>query len=224
LTANQSHLFSRKFNGKIWKTIPNTASEFLAIEVRNEDNHQVTFYILDIMQRIWLWEDVTFEEQWWINLHSFGDQELAFIYYEDGNSPDQKQMLKIDIHSQKVLGDTEGSNEQKMIGNDVIPPLHYLANTAHFITVAKFLQEKLNISPVKAVDYLERDGHIVISYYIWINDHLANFLLILDENGEVQRHELLANQLSSIGIDTFFIIRDALFTIRQKSELLIYDF
>lgn len=219
--GNQLHVFSRKFEGKIWKTLSSKTGEYLAIEVRNESQHQVSFCILNTYQRKWLWEDVIFEEPWWINLQHFGENELQFIYYEDGNSPDQKQYLNIDIHTQEV------KEESAMVVEDVSStiqlPVHYLESTDYFNTVSKYIKEKLNVAPTKAVDYLESKGLIAISYYLWQVDHLANFLLIMDNNGSIIIHELLADNLQTIGIDTFFMINSSLYTIRDKAELLIYD-
>jgi len=218
LVVNQSHVFSRKFEGKVWKTISNSSGKYLAIEVRDESKHQVSFFILDTHKRTWLWDEVTFEEQWWINLQSFAEDTLQFIYYEDGNSPEQKQYLTLDIYTQEVKEEVIDEMDSVLQA-----PIHYLEGTDHFSTVSKFMHQKLNISPVKAVDYLESQGQIAISYYLWQTDHLANFLLIMDLSGEEKSHLLLADDLQTIGIDTFFIVKSSLYTIRNKAELLIYD-
>jgi hypothetical protein len=168
--------------------------------------------------RTWIWEEITFEEQWWINLQSFTDDTLQFIYYEDGNSPEQKQYLTIDIHTHEVK--EELINEAESV---IQTPAHYLDGTDHFSTVCEFLKQKLNISTVKAVDYFESQGQIVISYYLWQSAHLANFLLIMDSTGAIKNHVLLGDGLQTIGIDTFFIVKSSLYTIRNKAELLIYD-
>jgi hypothetical protein len=218
LVDNQSHVFSRIFEGKIWKTISNASGKYLAIEVRDESKHQVSFFILNTYERTWLWDEITFEEQWWINLQSFSEQTLQFVYYEDGQSPEQKQHLTLDIHSQVVKEEVITE-----VDSTIQPPAHYLENSEHFTTVSKFLQQKFNISPVKAVDYLENQGLIVISYYLWQKEHLANFLLMIDVSGTKKSHILLADNLKSIGIDTFFMVESSLYTIRDKAELLIYD-
>ena len=219
----QSYIFNQKFGGKVWKTLSNTSGKYLAIEVRDEFKHQVSFFILNIDELVWLWENVTFEEQWWINLQVFDENQLQFIYYEDGNSPEQKQQLIIDIHTKQVLDSNNIIKKTRESSEIITPSLHYLESSNYFKTVSEFLKQKLNISPVKGVDYLENQGLVVISYYIWQSDHLANFLLLMDQKGSVKTHILLANKLASIGIDTFFVIRSLLFTVRQKEELLIYE-
>lgn len=218
-----SYVFNRKFKGKVWKMLPNSSGKYLAIEVRNEAKHQVCFFILNIENRIWLWQDVVFEEQWWINLKTFNSDQLQFVYYEDGSSPEQKQLLTIDIHTKEVIEGGDAEKEVVQVSKTIFPPLHYLETNPYFNTVSAFFRETLSLSPVKAVDYLETQGLIVISYYIWKSNDLANFLLIMDKNGSIKIHELLADQLTTIGIDTFFVIQSSLFTIRQKKELLIYD-
>ena len=202
--------------------MPNDSGKYLAIEVRDETKHQVSFFILAIENQQWLWEEVSFEEQWWINLQAFSGDEIQFVYYEDGNSPENKQTLNINIDTKKVLEEkvTLVNPSSRAI---VTPPLHYLESSTHFNTVSNFLKEKFNISPIKGVDYIETQQVIVISYYIWKDDQLANFLLIMDQDGSIRSHELLADKLSAIGIDTFFILGSSLFTIRQKEELLKYD-
>ena len=101
-------------------------------------------------------------------------------------------------------------------------PFHYSEEDAYFSTVSRFVQHYLNRRPVRSCEYLDAEGLIFISYYIEEDRALANYLLVVDTEGELLLHEKLDDQLSHPGLGTFMIIRDQLIFIKQKKELLSY--
>lgn len=103
-------------------------------------------------------------------------------------------------------------------------PVQYAADTVHFGTVKTFLSEKLNLQPVSALEYLETDRNVIISCYIQIanGNQLANFLLVVSRAGEVLLQMILDRSVTGIGLDTFFIIDDLIFFIKNKTELVSY--
>jgi hypothetical protein len=100
-------------------------------------------------------------------------------------------------------------------------PLQYYAHSSHFETVKLFLQSRLKILAVSLIEYMEFDGFIVMSVYCK-SEGLANFLIVLNVDGEVLLKELMGERLAGIGLDTFFVFAGTLFFVKEKSELVSY--
>ncbi len=105
--------------------------------------------------------------------------------------------------------------------DDVIRPQQYLDDNVYFASVKTFLDRRFNLLPVIALEYLEHDSNIFISFYAQEGE-LANYLLILSASGEVLMKEKLDEHLKGIGLDTFFIFSGCLFFVKNKVELFSY--
>jgi hypothetical protein len=103
----------------------------------------------------------------------------------------------------------------------VIRPFQYEEGTGHFDTVRDFLQARLGITPVATIDYLEFQRLIMVSVFVQENN-LANYLYVLDSGGEVLLNEKLGENLTGVGLDTFFMYSDHLIFVKNKSELITY--
>lgn len=102
-------------------------------------------------------------------------------------------------------------------------PFQYQEGTPYFDTTSKFLEEHLQLTTVGCVEYQEYEGLIFISYYLRESTGLANYLLVLREDGVTLLHEKLDEQLKGLGVDTFFILSGCLFFVQNKRELLSYQ-
>lgn len=103
----------------------------------------------------------------------------------------------------------------------VVRPQQYMMGHAYFETVQTFFQQKFNLLPVAALEYLEADGLIVVSCYFQENE-LANYLFVLSVDGTLLLKEKLDERLKGIGLDTFFILSGCLFFVKNKVELVSY--
>lgn len=97
-------------------------------------------------------------------------------------------------------------------------PHQYPADHAYFGTVKRFLETSFNLSPVVALEYLEHDSLIFISFYLGEKE-LANHLLVLSDGGEVMLKEKLDDALKGIGLDTFFLLAGSVFFVKNRVEL-----
>jgi hypothetical protein len=100
-------------------------------------------------------------------------------------------------------------------------PLQYFEQTSHFDTVKSFLEVKHQISAISVIEYLELHSLLFISYYEAGNG-LANYLIVLNTEGEVLLKEKIGEQLKGIGFDTFFILSGYLIFVKNKRELISY--
>jgi len=114
------------------------------------------------------------------------------------------------------------TQQQTPQSSGVQKPVQYTEGTANFDTVRTFLGQKLNLIPVSALEYLEANGFIFVSYYVSEID-LVNYLLVLSMDGNVVLHEKLDEHLKGIGLDTFFILSGFLIFVKNKRELVSYQ-
>jgi hypothetical protein len=104
---------------------------------------------------------------------------------------------------------------------DAIRPHQYLPEHSYFETVKIFLEQKFNLLPVMALEYLEHDSIVFISFYVQENG-LANYLFMISAEGNLLMKEKLDEQLKGIGLGTFFILSGCVFFVKNKGELVSY--
>jgi hypothetical protein len=250
-------LFSHGFDGVVWNMQVAEKAGMLIIEVRNAEKKHVSFAALDLSTNRFLWENVQFDEPWWINLSAVRGDVILLTHYTEAANPDQKSLLAYSISGRKLLwwqndfslvsvndiavagysqkygvkplvldiftgkvinGDTLESPAQNL---SVIRPLHYREGESGFETVKKYLMRIGEKELISGVDYLEHAGFVVLSVYVQ-EDGLANFLIVLDQEGTMVLREKAGGNLKGIGIDTFFILEGSLFFVKNKRELLRY--
>ena len=129
-----------------------------------------------------------------------------------------KHELVLELHSGAVL---ESPQLNVKSHENVLRPHHYPADHAYFDTVKSFLNQKFNLSPTAALEYLEHESLIFISCYLHENE-LANYLFVISPDGDLLLKEKLGEHLKGIGLDTFFILSGCVFFVRNKGELVSY--
>lgn len=96
-------LFSHVFDGVVWNTLVADKAGTLIIEIRNADRKLTTFAALDLSENSFLWENVQFDEPWWINLAAVSDDVILLTHYTDTANPDQKSLLAYSISERRLL-------------------------------------------------------------------------------------------------------------------------
>lgn len=117
--------------------------------------------------------------------------------------------------------ETPGSEDSVESPDGVVRPQQYLADNEYFASVKRFLERKFNLLPVTALEYMEHDSIIFVSFYTQ-EDELVNYLLIVSSDGQVLLHEKLDGNLKGIGLDTFFVFSGKVFFVKNKAELVSY--
>jgi len=237
--------------------LESSANKVLLLEVRRPSDRTVSFAAYDYAENRFLWQDVAFEEPWWINLSGIVGEMVLFTVYTETNNPDQKSLLAYRLRQQSiawwrndfslaaVLGKVVAGFSYKtglkelMLDGDtgavvtaekeveppqnltVIRPFHYKAGEEGFETIRAYLTGRFPGEPVLAMDYLEHGGLILISYYVRETE-LANYLIVLDTEGNEVMREKAGQNLSGIGVDTFFVLEGSLIFVKNKSEFLRY--
>jgi hypothetical protein len=94
--------FSYRFQGVVWNTLADPKNDRLFLEVRNVQEKKVSFSALNLRNNQWLWQDVAFEEPWWVSLAGVGGEILLFTVYTDTNNPDKKSLIAYDVLKNRV--------------------------------------------------------------------------------------------------------------------------
>lgn len=130
---------------------------------------------------------------------------------------------RLDLMTGQTVGENPLPNTPTNVLTEVHKPSQYRQGTPYFETVCTFLIQHCNVHPVEAIEYLEHNNLVFISYYTKQSDGLAGYLLVIDTDGHNLLLEKTGEQLKGLGVDTFFILSGCLFFVRNKHELLSYQ-
>jgi hypothetical protein len=136
--------------------------------------------------------------------------------------PETENAVLVELASGKAV--SKESAEELPAGEIFHPvyPFQYLEGNSYFETIRKFLQQNFEVTAVIGTEYLESDGLIFISYYVMEGSGLANYLLVMKEDGEQLLIEKLGEHLKGLGVETFFVLSGYLFFVKNKREILSY--
>ncbi|MBP6385603.1 MAG: DUF4905 domain-containing protein [Pseudarcicella sp.] len=107
--------------------------------------------------------------------------------------------------------------------NLLFAPHVYNLTNEYFKVFKEFLNDFLQIDAQESIEYLEFEDKILISYYIYQDNLINNYLLVIDSSKNILLHEQLSSS-KGIGLNTFVIFSGKLFFIRNKNQILIYEF
>ena len=101
-------------------------------------------------------------------------------------------------------------------------PFHFEEENSFFTKIQEYIEIIAKHKAVRVIEYLEKGDKVLISYYIYEEEKLANYMIVADEKGEILVHEKLRDALTGIGIDTFFVLKDQLIVVKNNNELQAY--
>jgi hypothetical protein len=236
------------FDGKIWNSA--FGENVMVLEIRNESKRQVYFSAIDLQRNTFLWKDLQPEKSWWLSLIGvFGNIVLLHKYSQE-QKPEALGVLVIDVTSGNLIerfdgwmyfGVAENKLTLYQVDSNNLPTYrdieldfnflerneeaiisHYSEASQYFPLIFKFLYQIINIEAQKAVDYLEVNDKIVISYYIYTENQFHNYLLITNKQKQILLHDFISSS-EGIGIDTFSIKSDTLFYVKNQNQLIGYE-
>ncbi len=161
-----------------------------------------------------------FSPRWRIDDFSFHTRVGNIIYGFSTRDGWEPATLQIDSGIvEKAPWENNIAEAKRFVQN----PILYAEGNPHFETFRSFLLQTRQQKITGAVEYLERSEITAISYYVAQPDGLANYLLVLDQEGNTLLQTVLATALKGLGTDTFFSLADCLIFVKNKSELESYQ-
>jgi Domain of unknown function (DUF4905) len=150
-------------------------------------------------------------------------ENVLTVYQLENNQPVYQNRL---LPSIKLSVETTAwqlsTTQQFNNSTSEISVTHYPEDSPHFPTIYKFLYRLLNIDVVKAVDYLEINNKIIISYYIYNNKLFQNYLLVTNRERQILLNDLIS-ETEGIGIDTFSVKSDTLLYVKNENQFIGYE-
>ncbi len=139
------------------------------------------------------------------------------------DDPDKPALFKMDIQSGELIQTTEPGSEKNFSVPDYKLPVLYTAESNHFMTIATFISQQLQMLSDLAIEYLEHHSYIIISFYTSEQNAVDNYIAVFDVEGNLLLQEKIGTGLKGIGQDTFFIYGSNLVYVKNKSELVIRE-
>lgn len=216
------------FEEKWWIGVSASLSHTILFHILDED-HQLspsTCFLFDLESKKSVWESSSFQFLRTCPSGYLGkegeEENVNFVLLEPTTSAEK--VLSMEEYELLVQGEFN-----KVENNSAAYPFHYLEGSGYFNTLKTFFSQYFGLIPVKAIDYLEYKGTIIISYYLYQTDSgssnrmLDNFLLVLDENGRKLLEKNIDSGLAGIGIETFLVIQNQLIFSKNKKEIISYS-
>lgn len=101
-TRDLSPAFRHKFSGMVWNMVAHPSKSLLFLELRDENSRLASFSALDLPRQELLWNDLTFEEKWWISLADASGSILFFTVFTNTHNPDRKSLIAYDFETRKI--------------------------------------------------------------------------------------------------------------------------
>lgn len=234
--------FSFQFKDRIWKTAIDQESGLLALELRNEEELQTTYVMLDILSGTH--EDAFTIEgaDWWSALLSVTKGHLFIEKYDDPQNPLAKSLIianandgrvfrhltghqLVEVKDQSVIlqkvEDPNSFTEEQLpehkhpdSQHEFLAPMVFPEGSDNFATVQSFLSEEIG----QQVEYLELEDVIVISYCTPLDKGFARALLVLKEEKEIYR-ATLDKKIEGVAPGAFFVFENFLIFIVERKQI-----
>jgi hypothetical protein len=202
----------------LWNLYPVKGKPWLAIEQRDDDNREVSFSLYDFELQHFVWRDVVLAERWWTILTGTTDAGLLIKVFESVENPDKSHLMCLSfetgapIEYENVLVHT----------NTAFQPFLYADGETDFELIGRFLHKKLQVSAKLAIEYLEFEDFVFISFYEGAPAAFRNHISVFSKAGEFLLNEEIGTNLKGIGVNTFFIFSNHLFFVKNKTELVTF--
>ena len=200
----------KEFEGKIWKV----CFDGTLMAVCEKTSIATNYYLINTEDLTTLGTLINPQFDGMSELSRLKDSILFFYLYPDMTDPSDFKIIQLDME-QNVTELTELPLEDI---NAKIPE-RYLETDQYFADVAGFLENKIGRSPVRALDYMEIENSILISYYLYEGQLLSLNFSIFNKKGNLVFDTVLERNLQAIGTESFTFNGDGVYFVRDGSVL-----
>ena len=103
---------------------------------------------------------------------------------------------------------------------DYLAPVRYGPRDIYFDVLSSFLKRTVGVPAPIAVDYLEANPYVVFSYYLYEQEKVAQYLLVVNRVKEILYHERLGENRQGVGRDTILYKSGYLACLRNNNEFI----
>lgn len=97
-------------------------------------------------------------------------------------------------------------------------PIRYKEGNKYFEELADFIREYSNGEAPVIIDYIDRKPYLMFSYYIYEHNKIAEYLLVVTENGECVFQDKLSEGRDGMGKSTMLLRGDTLVYLKNNKE------
>ena len=212
--------FSLTLDATIWNVLPVPGKAWVIAEERNDSTRQVSFAAIDYKNGKLLWRSSSPTETWWINLVRVTNEQVQLKIFENTSNPDKTYWQVLSLENGAVI--QEDPKIETEYTNEVVHPFQYRVGEGDFETIKIFLNERLNVIPILGVEYVEFADLVFISYYFGNPGTFNNTLVCFKKTGELLWQEEIGTNLKGIGVNTFLLVANQLFFVKNKTELVTF--
>lgn len=102
-------------------------------------------------------------------------------------------------------------------------PLLYDVENEYYSALHEFTLNYLGDKPEGSIEYFETNNHIIFSYNVVSIEGITNYFCITDLDGTILVKDVLASQRKGVGNFTFFKIKDCIYYIKDRFQLIGYQ-
>lgn len=100
------------FAAPIWEM--QAWQHLLLITTKDQDQLATRFSLLDTQKNQLIFEEIGFEEEWWISIFLFNGKQVLFQVYDDTQDIEQRSVFCLEIESMEVLWAVDGVRLQQV--------------------------------------------------------------------------------------------------------------
>lgn len=244
-------LFTKNFQGLIWKILVSSDASYLAVELRNSENKTVTFSTIELESGNTLINDLLLQEKWNVSMAYAGNDCLIFILFDHSLFPERKGLISVDPINGTInwerfnLSLSQADEHSLMVYDPKIQPKKYhridpktaeILNDSVIVTTHAnnmFFPELFShynlpeaISAESIVGGLSalqfKDLEIVSFHQKEADTDYLKQRLIVYQGNKIFIDDILISDIQKLQPESFFICNNCLFYIRNKSEIVSY--
>lgn len=187
----------------------------------NADPEPKGLIAFDILKKEVCWSKIDF-----VFVKIYEDKIIGFVRHDEERIFQAIGLTDGVVESIDEASVFEPSNHNEKLIEHSWPltyPLHYVEGTEYFETCKTFLYNRLHLEAVKAIEYLEIENRIFISFYAKDGVRMVNYLLVIDLSGEIVFKEIIQKNINAIGLQTFFIVKNQVIFVKEKNEIFSFN-
>jgi hypothetical protein len=248
-SSNVEQIFSHKFTGLIWRIKFNESIGCIAIESRELLNKKVLFTVFNYKTGQIHFKEKAFAHPLNSNLNLISSSCILLSLNEHIERPETKGLIAVDIHSGKVLWERYNLALHQFYSNAIevydprISPrkLYYIDPiSADPITIIPILDDNEQgpqfpqlINEVKIpqliksdklngdIYYMDYNGKNIFSFHEVVENKMHQRLIVYQGDRTIL-NEILIQDIQKLQPESFFILSDQMFFIKNKNEIVSY--